>query len=205
MHGLISKSIQCFLNDTYGENLWMRIAARAGLSRDHIFEPLLHYDDSVTEAVVVAALGELGRTRDVLFEDLGTFLASREALRRLLRFGGGDYLDFLLSLEELPGRGCLTLPDLDLPGLTLCDGGAGHFLLLVESAVADWTPVMAGLLRAMADDYGALVLIETVDDGQEVRDKISISLLEARYAEGRRFDLAAAPVSSANLTLTRVE
>lgn len=205
MHGLVNKSIQCFLRYTYGEALWTRVAVRAGMRKDDTFEPLLHYEDALTEAIVVAALGELGRSRDVLFEDLGTFLASREALRRLLRFGGGDYLDFLLSLEELPGRGRLTLPDLDLPGLALHEGRGGHFLLLVESDIRDWTPVITGLLRAMADDYGALVLIEMVDDGPDERGKISISLLEARYATGRSFDLAATPVIRSPLTLMRVE
>ena len=49
--------------------------------------------------------------------------------------------------------------------------------------------VVVGLLRAMADDYGALVLLDHqgADDGAEV---VSIHLLDQRHTEGRRFDLA---------------
>jgi hypothetical protein len=49
---------------------------------------------------------------------------------------------------------------------------------------------MVGLLRAMADDYGALAVLEHLGDepgcGEEV---VAIHLLESRFAEGRRFDL----------------
>jgi hypothetical protein len=50
--------------------------------------------------------------------------------------------------------------------------------------------VMLGLLRAMADDYGALVLLDHqgMTEGAEV---ISIHILEQSFAEGRRFELAA--------------
>jgi hypothetical protein len=47
---------------------------------------------------------------------------------------------------------------------------------------------MMGLLRAMADDYGALVLMDTLanDGGAEV---IQIQLLDQRHSKGRQFDL----------------
>ena len=49
---------------------------------------------------------------------------------------------------------------------------------------------MVGLLRAMADDYGALVVMEHMgaSPGREI---IAIMLLEPSFAEGRRFDLGA--------------
>ena len=46
--------------------------------------------------------------------------------------------------------------------------------------------VFAGILRAMADDYGALALI----DAEEGAEAVAIELLQTRFAEGRRFDLA---------------
>jgi len=50
--------------------------------------------------------------------------------------------------------------------------------------------VMMGVLRAMADDYGALVILDHhgVQDGDEV---ISITLIETAFAEGRSFELGA--------------
>lgn len=187
MHGLINKSLQCFLCETYGEALWRQVAAQCGVSPAG-FEAMLHYDDDLTDALIGRASALLERPREALLEDVGTFLASREELRRLLRFGGGDYWEFLHSLDELPDRGRMALPDLDLPGLRLSGGDKGMFDLRITAPRADWVPVLAGLLRAMADDYGALVLIEPVEIGG--CGLISITLLNSAYAEGRHFDLA---------------
>lgn len=192
MHGLINRSIQCFLHDTYGQISWAAISREAGLGFD-TFEPLLTYDISVTEAVITAATQLLDKPRDTLLEDLGTYLVSHptvEALRRLLRFGGVTFNDFLHSLEDLPGRGRLALPDLDLPALELREHTSELFTLRCQSPLAGAGHVVMGLLRAMADDYGALVVLEYQGSGPG-GELISINLLETRFATGRRFELAA--------------
>jgi hypothetical protein len=188
MHGLINRSIQRFLNDTYGAELWRTIAATVSVPPDG-FEAMLHYDDAITSAMLEVAADRLAKPHDALLEDLGAFLVTQEPLRRLLRFGGVDYPDFLLSLEELPARGLMALPDLDLPQLTLINVAEGRFSLLVGARVRGWGSVLSGLLRAMADDYGALVLIESLVAG-EGQELISVELLQARFASGRRFVLA---------------
>jgi hypothetical protein len=187
MHGLINKSIQCFLRDSYGTALWEAVARETGLDTVG-FEAMLHYDDAVTERMIGAAAALKNRPRAALLEDLGAYLASVEGLRRLLRFGGGDYWDFLRSLDELPGRSRMALVDLELPELDLREVGGGHFSLVVSGKVPGWGAVMAGLLRAMADDYGALAVIEWEDSGRE--ERIDVTLLEARYTDGRSFELA---------------
>ena len=191
MHGLINRSIQCFLRDTYGAATWSAVAAEARLSFDS-FEAMLTYDSALTEQVVAAAERVLQRPRDTLLEDMGTYLVSHpnlEPLRRLLRFGGVTYVDFLLSLEDLPERGRLALPDLDLPLLGLTELGDGQFRLTCSVLLPGVGHVVMGLLRAMADDYGALVLLDHcgTENGVEV---VSINLLQQGYAAGRRFDLA---------------
>ena len=116
MHGLINRSIQCFLRDTYGDRIWVEVSDAAGLRFDG-FEAMLTYEDALTGAVLSAAAQRLGRPRDGVLEDLGTYLVSHpnlEALRRLLRFGGVNFVDFLNSLEDLPEHGRLGLPDLEL-------------------------------------------------------------------------------------------
>jgi hypothetical protein len=191
MHGLVNRSIQCFLRDTYGEALWLQVARDAGLGFDS-FETMLTYDDGLTAAVIDAAARRLDRPRDTVMEDLGTYLVSHpnlERVRRLMRFGGVDYVDFLHSLDDLPGRARLALPDLELPRLTLEDDGDGRFTLRCTSPIPGAGHVVLGLLRAMADDYGALVLLDHSADGPDT-DLLSIHLLESRFAAGRRFELA---------------
>lgn len=107
-----------------------------------------------------------------------------------MRFGGVDYEDFLHSLDDLHGRARMAVPDLDLPRLELNDRGGGEFWLDCKGAPPGFGQVMMGLLRAMADDYGALVLLEHL--GRKGRDeRLSVRLLAARFSEGRDFSLTA--------------
>ncbi|MDZ4137157.1 MAG: heme NO-binding domain-containing protein [Paracoccaceae bacterium] len=191
MHGLINRSIQCFLRDTYGADTWTAVAREARLGLDN-FEPMLTYDPALTDAMLDAAAHLLDRPREAILEDLGTYLVSHpnlEALRRLLRFSGVGFRDFLHSLEDMQGRGRLAVPDLNLPDLELFDHAPDFYTLRCVSKIAGVGHVIMGLLRAMADDYGALVLLDHQGSGPE-GEVISISLLETGFAEGRPFDLA---------------
>ncbi|MFT7059857.1 MAG: hypothetical protein ACJASV_002370 [Pseudorhodobacter sp.] len=192
MHGLINRSLQCFLRDTYGASRWTAISREARLGFDS-FEPMLTYPTEQTDAVLDAAVKVLDRPREALLEDLGTYLVAHknlEALRRLLRFGGVSFHDFLHSLEDMRGRGQLALPDMDLPKLELFEQTPDYFTLRCEFPVKGVGHMLMGLLRSMADDYGALVLLDYLGSGPS-GEIVSIQLLEARFAEGRRFDLTA--------------
>lgn len=184
MHGLINRSIQCFLGDTYGVALWSRVAVAAGLPPEG-FETMLTYEEAVTDRVLDLAAEDLAKPREALLEDLGIYLASLEPLRRLLRFGGVDYADFLHSLDELAERAHLAVPELDLPEVRLIPLGPDRYRLICARR-RGYGAVFAGILRAMADDYGALALI----DAEEGAEAVGIELLQTRFAEGRRFDLA---------------
>ena len=188
MHGLMNRAIQGFLRDTYGEDLWARVARTAQLHPDG-FEAMLHYDDALTETVLRTAADLLDRSRETILEDIGTWLVSSstgQPLRRLLRFGGVTFTDFLHSLEELPDRGRLALPDLGLPTLALTEPQPGIYELTCQGHPG-FNHVLMGVLRAMADDYGALVLL---DQSPARPETLMIHLLAADFSEGRRFDLA---------------
>ncbi|SPH17188.1 hypothetical protein DEA8626_00704 [Defluviimonas aquaemixtae] len=188
MHGLVNRSIQSFLRETYGAETWAAVAAQVGVGAEG-FEALLSYDDALTDAVIDAASAVLDKPREALLEDVGIYLVGLEPLRRLLRFGGVDYVEFLHSLDELPERVHLAVPDLEMPDLALIASGPGRYVLLCRGAHPGFGPVFAGILGAMADDYGALVLIEA--GGPDIDpDTVYVELLEAQFASGRRFDLA---------------
>jgi hypothetical protein len=192
MHGLINRAIQCYVRDTHGSEAWAQVARLSCISPDG-FEAMLSYDGTVTEHVLAACMTVLKRPRETILEDLGTFLVSNhssDALRRLLRFGGVTFKDFLQTLEDTQGRGKLALPDLDLPVLELYEISPNIYMLQCQFPLAGAGHVIVGLLRAMADDYGALVLLD--HDGYSLEgEMILIQLLEVAYAQGRRFELAA--------------
>lgn len=192
MHGLINRAIQCFMRDTYGQSTWVEVTRAAGLEFDR-FEAMLSYDEALTFRVLDAICTKLNKPRNDVLEDIGTYLVSNpnvEALRRLLRFGGVTFQEFLHSLDDLRDRARLAVADLDLPQLELRDHAADRFSLIVNSAYPGFGHVMMGVLRAMADDYGALVFLEYCGTtmGAEV---IEITLVESSYAAGRHFDLGA--------------
>lgn len=189
MHGLVNRSIQSFLRETYGPALWARVAETAGAPAEG-FEAMLSYQDALTDRLVEAAVEALGKPHDALLEDLGMFLVSFEPLRRLLRFGGADYVAFLYSLDELPDRARLAVAEIGLPDLALTALGPASYALAIGPGHAGFRPVLAGVLRAMADDYGAFALVD-FDEGGRGAAAIRIELLEARFAQGRRFELAA--------------
>jgi hypothetical protein len=191
MHGLINKGLQGFLTETYGVDTWERIAVRAALAPEG-FETLLIYDPAITMAVLDAAVGELGKPREVLLEDLGTYLVSHpttEPVRRLLRFGGLDFADFMNSLDELPGRARLAVPDLRLPDIETMQVAPDAFVVVCWPSFAGFGLILTGLLRAIADDYGALAVIE-FDGAGESGERISVRLLSDDHSEGRQFALS---------------
>ncbi len=192
MHGLLNRSIQCFVRDTYGSDTWRNVAELAGLGAPG-FEAMLRYDDGLTYAVTDAAVGLLGQERGDFLQNLGAYLVSHEnvaAVRRLLRFGGENFEEFLHSLEELPDRVRMAVPDLEFPRLVLRDCGHGRFLLRCLWDHQDFGHVVIGVLRGMADDYGALVFLEFREAQQGEGEEIEIIVAEARFTEGRSFRLA---------------
>lgn len=192
MHGLINKAIQTFVCQTYGPDRWVGITRAANLAQPE-FEAMLPYDESITRQLLDALSADLARPADEILEDLGTFLVSNprvEALRRLLRFGGVTYEEFLHSLDDLPDRTRLAVSDLRLPPLELREHARGHYTLRCCAGLPGYGSVMMGILRAMADDYGALVTLER-GNGAAGAEVIAITLVETAFAEGRDFELGA--------------
>jgi hypothetical protein len=208
MHGLVHLAIQCFLKDSFGAPLWEVVVEGAGLTEalgPDGFEAMSVHDDALTEAMLRAACDRLNRPRESLLEDLGTYLIWNdrvEPLRRLLRFGGRSFTEFLYSLEDLRGRARLAVAELDLPELELEDMGEAHFMLRCRACPAGFGHVMVGMLRALGDDYGALVVLEHLGpvaarcdkDERRVQGRadelLSIAVHDPDFHAGRRFDLA---------------
>ena len=78
-----------------------------------------------------------------------------------------------------------------MPDLELSDLDHGQFTLRCAAPLRGVGHLMVGLLRAMADDYGALVLLEYqgVEAGGEV---ISIQIADRAFTAARPFHLGMA-------------
>ena len=146
MHGLINRSIQCFIREAYGASAWQDVVRAADLPVRE-FEAMLLYDDGLTEKILAGCSQVLGRDVEDVLEDLGTHLVSHpttEPLRRLLRFGGFDFVDFLHSLDELPDHARLAVADLEMPMLSVHDCGGGAYTLKIRGAISGFGAVFCG-------------------------------------------------------------
>lgn len=187
MDALLLRSLQGYVRDTFGQQVWLAVCRRASLKVE-TFEPMLRYDPGMADRVAVHAAQELGRSVDAIWEDMGIYLVTNpghEGVRRLLRFGGQSFVDFLHSLEEAPGRARLAMPGLDLPEIALGEPEPDQFIVECDCRVQGVQRVLVGMLTAMADDYGALCLIEALEG-----NRVSVQVLDRAHASGRRFDLA---------------
>lgn len=192
MHGLVNRAIQGFVIDCYGSAQWDAAMRSADIGVNH-FEAMWLYDDEMTPSVLAAICDVLNRPYDELLEDIGNYLVSHpnlKALRRLLRFGGVNYVEFLHSLDDLPDRARLAVPELDLPRLELLEHSPSRYSLQCKGVVEGCGHLFSGILRAMADDFGALVFLEH-EGSQNGVETISIALLEADFAADRGFELTA--------------
>lgn len=185
MHGMINRGLQGFVHDYYGAKKWEEVCVAANLPF-YSFETLVQYDDDVTSRLLETLCVILDRSKHDILEDFGTYVVTDERLlgiRRLLRFGGETYVDFLMSLEDVSARFKVAMPFLQAPTLTVEERTDKDYSVHYEYCKPGYGPVLLGLLRAMADDYEALVTIDHCEKlkGPVQRDRFDVRLHEKRW------------------------
>lgn len=197
MQGFVNKAIQNFIIDTYGPTRWADVTRQSEIGLTH-FESLLDYDPQISQRLLRSATMALEQPSETLLEDMGHHLVAHrrnEGLRRLLRFSGNTFEDFILSLDELPDRVRLAVEEIDLPEIEITQPETNQFLLTLGDQLPGFEWVLIGTLRALADDYGALALID--HQSGAARPQILLTLVNSNYAAGRQFDLGQSKVTLA--------
>lgn len=194
MHGLICKAIEGFVKDQHGAGAWAAIRAQSGLAIEG-FETLRIYDPDIATTVIDATAFVLGRDRDAVLEDVGHWICTHpplEAVRRLIRFTGRTFMNLLYALDEVHDRACMAVPGLCLPRFRLDRDYAGELVIYSRWHIAGGAALLTGALRAMADDYGTLAMI---DAGRAEMSNgiwfelIHIKVIQQDYHESREFTL----------------
>lgn len=191
MLGVVNKAIEQFIQTTYGDRVWRNTMQLAQMV-DHDIEPMLMYSDELTYQLLDGLIATTGKPRQDVLDDLGTFLVTPphgRMVRRLLRFGGATFEEFLSSIADLNDRVALALPDLDLPSITIETRAADRVVITIENRIHGFANVLQGLLRAMADDYGTLVFID-LGQSTDSATQLEVILIEQNFAKGAEFNLA---------------
>jgi hypothetical protein len=191
MHGLIFLTLEAFISDAFGPERWAQAVALSDLPVTS-FEAMLQYDAAYFPILLTACAQNLDRAPSVILEDLGAYLITHQnhaSVRRLMRFGGDTFSELLHSLDDLPGRTRLAVSGLELPHVHVREPITRNFTIHCTGTPTGFGHVLVGLLRAMADDYGTLAVLEHrgVRDGAEV---IEVQVIETAFADDRGFSLA---------------
>lgn len=179
MNSLINRAIEEFLRATHSEALVREVAEEATAGRPAA--PGASFGTPVLER----AAARLSKPLPEMVEDMGGWMTRVEPIRRLLRFSGRDFRDFLLRLDELPGRTHLVLHELVVPRLQVEADERSVWLVMLQHDPV-WQHLLVGLIRGMADDYGALCLISVEERS------IRVDIWDEQFAEGRCFSLQSA-------------
>lgn len=180
---MINRSLESFLRTTYGDAAWVDILQQAGVEQRD-FLVMNGARDQATRRVVFGAARYLGKSPGETLEDMGAWMVRLESIRRLLRFSGPDFVEFVRSLDELPGRARMVLPDVPPHELTVVQSGPQDYRITAQRLPAGWIWALAGVLRGMADDYGTLALILVAGNW------IDLSIALEEHAASRPFDLS---------------
>ncbi|SDZ14490.1 Haem-NO-binding [Jannaschia faecimaris] len=195
MHGLICKSLEAFVRDQHGEDTWHRIVQASDLPYPR-FEALRSYDDDLMTRVFDMASRELGRSFAAPLEDIGHWICTHpplEAVRRLIRFSGTCFVDLIYALDEVHDRARIALPGLGLPKFTVTELAPNDFFIISVWHLRGGGAFLTGVLRAMADDYGALALIDAGDrrkvDGKW-HETLTVRIFDQAHHKPREFMLS---------------
>ena len=183
MHGLIIRAVELFLRARHGDAVWASICAATGLDRRGT-QIMRSYKAEMLQRMIFSASTTLRIEREELLEDIGGWIPRLENVRYIMRFSGSSFEDFVLSLDDLHDRARIVLPGLELPKIATQMIAPQRYSLEILSEAQDWYPVLAGLLRGMADDYGVLAIVERNDTSLDVR------IVDDRFTEGSQFSLA---------------
>lgn len=172
MHGLINRSFELFLRDCYGDRTWERVARQSKVDPRGFFL-LQKTSEKVSDTMVAASATILKKAQGELVEDLGGWLTQREPIRRLLRFSGRDFSEFVESLGEFPRRAQMVIQSLKVPRIVVTMQTEQSYEVAIEGSGEIWPMLLAGVLRGMADDYGALAVITV--QGRDLRVDIAMT------------------------------
>ncbi len=190
MLGVVNKAIEEFVITVHGGAVWQEVLRDIGTPGSR-FEPMLMYEDEKSYALIRGLSKRLSTPQQDILDDIGKYLVTPPnggALRRLLRFSGSSFDDFLFSLDDLNDRVDLALPDLQLPQIMVIPQTIDRVHVRVSQTWSGFAYVLQGLLRAMADDYGTLVFL---DVRRDITDSacIEVILIENNFSAGIDFDM----------------
>ncbi|MEM6825101.1 MAG: heme NO-binding domain-containing protein [Pseudomonadota bacterium] len=161
MYGMVNQGVQTFITNNYGEDDWLDICHRAGLSDRH-FEGVLMYPDDVTYKLVGAISDKYDLSAEKVLQVFGDFwvdFSKATEIGALLRFGGESLLERLDTLNEMHARIKMSMPHLNPPSFEFEEAEDGSYKLHYASDREGLEPMVIGLVEGLGRETGQPVSI----------------------------------------------
>jgi len=154
MYGLVNKAIQDLVLSSCGEDTWLRIKKKAGISVPEFIE-VSNYDDDLTYSLVTIASEELDIPAERILFDFGRhwiLYTGREGWDSLFSLGGDSVKAFLMDLNNLHARVQVAMPDARMPQFSVYEKDDG-LEVQYRSDRDGLAPMVAGMLSGLAERF----------------------------------------------------
>lgn len=123
MYGIVNKAIQGLVTENFGEEAWVKVKEKAGVTVDSFLsnEP---YPDEVTYKLAGAASEVLNMTVENVLIAFGEYWILKTGLQHygaLMHSGGPDLKEFLVNLPNFHSRVMLMYPNITPPEFKITD------------------------------------------------------------------------------------
>ncbi|GLI65462.1 hypothetical protein VaNZ11_008812 [Volvox africanus] len=170
MIGWVNNSVECFVRDTFGDDVWASVVDVAGVGKGG-WVSSCPYPDSETYQVVITASTLLGVTPAQALEAYGVYFVdyvTQQGYEKLLHTLGSNIAEFLKSLNNLHLHLTMSFPAMSAPAFKCMAVGPESLELHYYSHRPALGPIVVGVLRGLANRYW------------DLGDKLAVKLLRGR-------------------------
>lgn len=135
MYGMLLESVQYYLTEKYGEEIWEEIRERAGIT-DHVFVTHQRYSETCMKEIADSAEEVLGEETDMTSDDFMQYFGScfvnffsHYGYDRVIRVSGRYLRDFFIGIDNLHEHMRFGYPKLQSPSFH-CEGETSTGLTL---------------------------------------------------------------------------
>ncbi len=156
MYGLVNRGIQDLVIRTFGEDVWNRVKAKAGVDVAE-FESLTTYPDDVTYRLVGALSETVNMSAAALLRAYGKFwilYTAQEGYGDLMNLFGRDLRSCLVNLNTMHSRMGAMMPALKPPRFNCHLSDAGTIEVEYYSLRPGLAPMVLGLFEGLAEKFG---------------------------------------------------
>jgi len=161
MYGLVNRAVQEMITGAYGEQVWLEIKRRAGITQE-VFIGIESYPDEITYKLVAAASEQMQIPADELLHAFGEHWILKTGLEsygHLLENAGEDIGDFLAHLPHFHDRVALLYPNLIPPIFEVTDRKEQSLRLHYITHRPGLTSFVLGLLSGIGKMFAVPVKV----------------------------------------------